>query len=394
MMRIGIDVLPLQTGTRFAGVGCYLKNLIASLSQLDTGNDYVLVVNDSDYLEEVSPPSLQWQKISLIRRHRLGRFWSWWDTVYLPIVFIRQGLDLYHYNSLSEREKLFPPVPFGPHRVVATIHDVIPLVCPEVLTGNVDQRQWHREYKKKFQRLRHADAIMTVSECSKRDIMAYLNYPEERIFVTYNGIAPEFFQKPPPEALAGLTRKYDLPEAFVLYLGGYYSLRKNIDRLLNAYALLHKQQKSSCPPLVLAGLSNADHQAGIQTMLDQKGLPEYVLCLPHIPDDELPVLYRLATLFVYPTLYEGFGLPVAEALACGTVVVTSDCSSLPEIGGESCLYCDPYDPQSIAEMLYEGLTNTETRKILQQKGPEQVARFSWHHTARSVMSVYQQVYEA
>lgn len=390
-MRIGIDVQPLQTGTRYAGVGRHLHDLIGQLvAQNQPETTYTLFLNSADYLDPLADVALTCDRFRVPRKTRLGRF-SWcWDTLYLPYAFFRQQIDVYHYNSLSEAEPMAPPFPFGKHKVVATIHDVIPLKLP-ALYPNEAAPSWKRcNFAAKLRRLRHANAIMTVSECSKHDIMEYLNYPEGRIFVIYNGIAPEFFQEPHPDALAELKQKYELPDRFILYIGGYYSARKNISRLLEAYALLVRQEAPSrCPALVLAGLSAADHQVSIQRLLTEKGLADQVRCLPHIPEAELPCLYRLATLFVYPSLYEGFGLPVAEALACGTVTATSNCSSLPEIAGAACLYFDPCDPQDLAKRIYEGLTTKAIRERLHNQGPKQVARFSWEKTARDVLSVYQ-----
>lgn len=393
-MKIGIDVQPLQTGTRLAGVGRYLHNVLTHLARQDSEHAYTLFLNSADYLEPCESPSTQWETFEVPRKLRLGRFWWWWDTLYLPYALVKQQIDVYHYNSLSEAEPMAPPFPIGSHRVVATIHDLIPLRLPELYPEQGKCSGWNFNFAAKLRRLRHADAIMTVSECSKRDIVECLNYPEDRIFVAYNGIAPEFFQEPTPEALSELTRKYTLPDTFMLYLGGYYSLRKNIDRLFDAYTILLRQDPSNCPKLVLAGLSNAAHKARIRMLINKKELVEHVLCLPHIPDHELPLLYRLTTLFVYPSLYEGFGLPVADAMACGAIVATSSCSSLPEIGGDACLYFDPYNPRSIAETMHKGLTNMNIRAILFQKGLQQARKFSWERSAKIVLSVYARVYDS
>lgn len=392
-MRIGIDIQPLQTGTRYGGVGRYLYNVLTALAAQAGEHTYTLWLNSADYLEPVENLPTTWARVQVPRKRRLGRFWWCWDMVYLPYACARQHIDVYHYNSLSETEPMAPPFPLGKQKVVATIHDVIPLKLPELYPNEVHYSWWNFNFSAKFRRLRQANAILTVSECSKQDIAECLNYPNDQIFVAYNGVASEFFQKPSSEMLAQLRQKYGFSGPFILYLGGYYSARKNLDRLLDAYALLRQHHfPESCPPLILAGLSNRDHHAQIQTMLIEKRLTEHVRCLPHLPDAELPGLYRLATLFVYPSLYEGFGLPVAEALACGTVAAISNCSSLPEIAGAVALYFNPYDPQEIAHTMYEGLTNLSLRQRLQMQGPAQVARFSWQHTARTILEVYQYVY--
>lgn len=391
-MRIAIDVQPLQTGTRFGGVGCYLRNVLQRICRLDGDNEYTFLLNNSDYLANVNAPSSHWKKHYLTRKYRLGRWWWCWDTVYLPMVFVQKSIDLYHYNSLSEIEKMAPPVPFGKHRVVATIHDLIPLKFPEQSQAYFALSRWNFDYTAKLRRLEHADAIITVSEYSKKDIIQFLNYPEEKVFVAYNGVSEIFRQKPMQNQLDEFTQKYHLPDNFILYLGGYYSKRKNIERLLRAYKILRQHLPHPQLKLVLAGLSNPTHQKQIFSMIHELQLTSNVIPLPYIPGEELPYLYRAATLFVYPSLYEGFGLPAAEALACGTVTAVSNVSSLPEIVGDAGLYFDPYDVHSIAEIMHEGLTNTEKRGELQRHGPQQAAQFSWQQTAKRILSVYNQVY--
>lgn len=390
-MHIGIDIQPLQTGTRYAGVGCYLRHVIQSLSRIDVHNEYTLLLNNSDYLEDVAVPAPHWKKYALTRKHRLGTFWWCWDTLYLPAVLLKERIDIYHYNSLSEAEHLAPPISMGKPRLVATIHDLIPLALPSHAAIQKASSCGEFDYFAKLRRLKSADAIFADSACSKRDIVRFMKIPEDRVVVAYNGIEESFFREPPPEALAQFKQRYALPEPMILYVGGYYSPRKNLERLLDAYAILLHDAPAPKPVLVLAGLSNPVHKQQIEALIHAKRLAERILTLPYIPDEELPLLYRTAALLAYPSLYEGFGLPVAEALACGTVVATSNCSSLPEIGGDACLYFDPWDVNAIAEALYIGLTDRERRWEFQRKGPLHVARFSWEACARTVLSVYEQI---
>ncbi len=390
-MRIAIDVQPLQTGTRFGGIGGYLRNVLQRIDRFDGNHEYTFLLNNSDYLANVNAPFLNWEKHYLTRKHRLGR-WRWcWDTVYLPMVFVQKNIDLYHYNSLAEFEKMAPPVPFGRHRVVATIYDLIPLKFPQQSPPHFASSRWSFDYSSKLRRLERADAIITISEASRQDIIQLLNYPKDRVFIAYCGISEIFKQQPGQEQYEHVKTKYRLPQQFILYLGGYYSDRKNINHLLKAYKILCQHLAAPHPKLVLAGLSNPMHQDQIFPMIHELQLTPNVIPLPYIPEAELPCLYRAATLFVYPSLYEGFSLPVAEALTCGTVTAASKTSSLPEIVGDAGLYFDPCDVHSIAETMHEGLTNTEKRNDLQQRGPGQVARFSWDQTAQTILSVYNQI---
>jgi len=265
------------------------------------------------------------------------------------------------------------------------------LKFPDQASEYFSSLRWGFDYSTKLRRLKYADAIITVSEYSKQDIIELLNYSEDHVFVAYNGISGVFTHEPDQEQLDQFKMKYTLPEFFILYLGGYYSKRKNLDRLFEAYKILLSSNIFPKPMLVLTGLSNPVHKKRIGFLLDEKKLSQHTICLPYIPDEELPLLYRSAALFVYPSLYEGFGLPVAEAMACGTVVATSNCSSLPEIGDDACLYFDPYNVDTIAETLYRGLTNTAIREELQKKGPERAGLFSWEQAVQTIVSVYNQI---
>jgi glycosyltransferase involved in cell wall biosynthesis len=389
-MQIGIDVQPLQTGTREAGVGSYLRNLLEQLRRLQTDQTYHLLLNAADYLAPVTAGDPGWPRITVARKHRLGRYWWAWDRVYLPWLLHRHDLAVYHYNSLSETENMGCPRPFGKHRVVATIHDLNPLKFAAELEVPYRGR-WYQEFCRKLRWAAAADAILTVSQASKTDIVNLLKYPAERVFVAYNGVAEHFFQEPSAEVRQAIQARYQLPEHFILYIGGYYAKRKNLDRLLQAYARLRAEMSTPQPVLVLAGISHPAQQAALDHLLAAYHLTAHTRCLPYIPEADLPGLYRLATLVVYPSLAEGFGLPVAEALACGAVVATAQTSSLPEVGGNACVYFDPYDPQSIAEMMQKALTNSQLRAALHQHGPPQVRQFSWSQTARQVVEVYQRV---
>ncbi|MBD3309256.1 glycosyltransferase [candidate division KSB3 bacterium] len=390
-MRIAIDVQPLQTGTRFNEHGYYLRNVLQHLSRLDGDNEYTFLLNNAAYLADVTPPAFSWKKHYVTRKHLLGRWWWRWDTVYLPTVFLRKNIDLYHYNSLAEWERMIPPIPFGKHRVVATIYDMLPLKFPEDRSASGPSSRWAGEYATKLHRLAYADVILTLSECSKQDILSLLPLPESRIVVTSCGLADHFTHPPASGQAERVRATYHLPEAFILYPGGYVSRRKNIERLLEAYDLLRQALPAPLPALVLAGLSQPADQEQVASLLHKRNLALHVMTLPYIPEEDRPYLYRAATLLVYPSLYEGFARPVAEALACGAVVAASNTSSFPEIAGDAAFYFDPYDSANMAEVMAEGLSNIPRRQDFQHRGPDQAARFSWETTARKILAVYNQV---
>lgn len=393
-MRIAIDVHPLQTDTRFGGIGDYLRNILPLFSHLDGVNEYTFLLSNSDYQTNMNAFCLNLKKHYLTRKHCLGRWWWCWDTVYLPMAFVQKNIDLYHYNSVTEPENLSPPLPFGKHRVVATVYDLLPLKFPQQSLPPSASLRWNSGYSWKLQRLQHADALITISQTLKQDIIELLNYPEERIWIAPYGISENFRQQPDQEQYEYVRARYNLPEQFILYVGGYSSDRKNIERLLNAYKILRQHLPAPQAKLVLAGISEPIQRKKIFSLVHYLKLPSNVIPLPYIPEEELPCLYQAATLFVYPSLYEAFAHPVAEALACGTVIATSNTSSLPEIVGDAGLYFDPYDAHAIAETMYQGLTNSTLRQTLQHRGPQQAARFSWVQSAQVILSVYNQVHSS
>jgi glycosyltransferase involved in cell wall biosynthesis len=393
-MRIAIDVQPLQTETRFSQIGNYLRNVLQQLHHIDADNEYTFLLNNSDRLADLNTSFLTWKKHYLTRKHLLGRWWWCWDTVYLPTGFIQKDIDVFHYNSLAEAEHMAPPKPFGKHRVVATIPDLIPLKFPEPVTSDSSSAKWHINYSTKLRRLEHADALITLSECSKQAILERLAYPEERVFVAYTGISEMFRHQPSHQHYQDVVEKYQLPDNFILYLGNDTRPRKNIERFLKAYKILRHSLPAPQPYLLLIGFSDSSHQEQIAALSHKLELTPYILTLPAVEHDALPCLYRAATLFVAPSLYESFSLPVVEAMACGAVVAISNTSCFPEIVGNAGLYFDPYDINSIAETMFHGVSDREKRQHLQAYAPQQTLHYSWSQTARSILAVYTQVHGA
>ncbi len=394
-MRIAIDVLPLQTDRHCGGIGHYLRNVLQRFSRLDGENDYTFLLSNSENLTPLNAVSRHLKKHYLSRKHCLGRWWWRWDTVSLPMAFVQKDIDVYHYNSATGFDTLFPLLPFNRRRIVTTVYDVGFLKFPHRLAEaslTAHSRPDANDSSWKVRHLRRSDAIITLSEASKRDIAELLAYPRERIFIAPYGISPHFSPGPVPQIDAAVQEKYRLPDSFILYVGRYDSKRKNIDRLLHAYSIVRQRVSAPLPALVLTGLCGDAEQDSLCSVIRQCHLSPHVIPLPAVPEDELPSLYRTAKLFVCPSLYEGFAHHTAQALACGTVAVVPYTSSFPEIAGDAGLYFDPCNPQVMADTLYQGLVNVPLRQILQRKGPQQVGRFSWEHAAQVTLSVYKHVH--
>jgi glycosyltransferase involved in cell wall biosynthesis len=234
---------------------------------------------------------------------------------------------------------------------------------------------------------RKAAAVLTISENSKKDLINLLSVPEEKIAVTYVGLDPLFRKVPEKSELQELRRRYGLKDRFILSVGQLHK-RKNIPGLLQAYRQLAAHSPLNVQ-LVLAG-GDGDGTAEVREAVRQIGRDRVVFagCLP---DEDLLRFYHAAECLVYPSFYEGFGLPVLEAMACGCPVITSNVSSLPEVAGEAALLIDPHRIETITSALVSLLTNPSLSQNLIQKGFEQSRRFTWEAAARKTLEVFEKV---
>jgi glycosyltransferase involved in cell wall biosynthesis len=243
-------------------------------------------------------------------------------------------------------------------------------------------------YKLMVKRLHHAEVIITISEFSKRDIIAYTGIPASRVRVIYLGVDPQFAPLRSQPALADLLSRYELkPKQFVLYVGNTMP-HKNVRRIAEAVKIA--QCKYPCIVLAVAGARDR-YRADLEKAVMDIGVSDGVRFLGPIPEDELPALYNAAAVFVFPSLYEGFGLPVLEAMACGTPVVTSNATSLPEVVGDAAITVDPNSSEAIATAIQSVLEDPRLAAELSRKGVEQARGFNWKRSAEEHLSVYKEV---
>jgi glycosyltransferase involved in cell wall biosynthesis len=234
---------------------------------------------------------------------------------------------------------------------------------------------------------RRASAVITISDSARQDLLQVLKIPPEKIHVVYGAAPQHFRQVTNAGQLASLRQKYGLPEQFLLYVGTLEP-RKNLTRLVQAFSQLKAQGHPH--KLVLAGpwgwSMNGFHQ-----QIEELNLADRVQLLGYIPDEDLPGLYSLATAFVFPSLYEGFGLPPLEAMACGTPVLSSRNSSLAEICGDAAYLVDPRDVENLAEGLRRVVADADLRAQLSESGRRRAQEFSWERAARETAAVYEGV---
>jgi glycosyltransferase involved in cell wall biosynthesis len=293
-------------------------------------------------------------------------------------------IEVVHYPYF-EPFSLSLPV-FKKSKTVVTVHDLTPLLFPEHFPAGF---RGNTKWRIQRQALRRVDAIITDSEISKKDIHSIVRYPKEKIFSIPLAAGKEFkVLKLNKEDRASLKKKYHLPEKFALYVGDV-TWNKNLPRLIRA---IQKTQM----PLVMVGKALASHEfdhtnpwnadlVHVQKEIDT----DQFRVLGFVSTQDLVGIYNMAEVFVFPSLYEGFGLPILEAMSCGCPVITSKAGSLPEVAGDAAYYIDPRNEESITEGITAVISNEKIREELSQKGLQQAQKFSWEKTAKETLAVYQ-----
>jgi glycosyltransferase involved in cell wall biosynthesis len=236
---------------------------------------------------------------------------------------------------------------------------------------------------------RKASKIIAISENTKKDIIDYFGIDEEKIRVIYLGVDRQFSPQPDMDEV-GVLSKYNLPSGYILSVGTLEP-RKNLIRLINAYKMVASSGEPVPKLVIVGGQGWGDEELG--KVVRESGLIDLVILTGYVPDEDLPALYRNTTVFVYPSLYEGFGLPPLEAMACGTPVITSNVSSLPEVVGDAAILIDPYNTTEIAQAIASVLKDKELRERLRMNGLARSNLFSWDKTARETLKLYQEVIE-
>ena len=298
-------------------------------------------------------------------------------SVAMPLMALRDAVDLLHvtYNA--------PPV--SPCPTVVTIHDISFEHYPQFFSPR------DRLILKTLVPLsaRRAARIITVSQHAKREIVARYGIPAEKIAVTYEAAGEQFRPITDVATLQSVRTKYGIGKGpFVLALGNLQP-RKNIGRLVEAFARLERTSTDVKPKLVIAGKAQW-RESEVYRAVRQAGIEESVVFPGYVDDADLPALYGAATAFVYPSLYEGFGLPPLEAMACGTPVICSDAASLPEVVSDAALMVDPSSVPALAEALVQVLTTTGLRDDLVARGLRRAQEFSWDRCAAETLAVYRE----
>ena len=346
-MKIAIDVSPLETGHKVRGAGFYLDNLKKALVKYFPENEYTFFVRGEKLPNKV---------------------------------------ELVHFPYF---EPFFLALPvYKRYKTAVTVHDLTPIVFskhfPRGIKGSIKWQMQRYSLKK-------ANAIITDSNSSKKDIVKYVDVPESRVNVIYLAAGEDFKKLEIGNWKLEIQKRYNLPERFVLYVGDV-TWNKNLPRLLEAVKQINL-------PLVMVGkaLVSEDYDRtnpwndDLVKVQQEAEANTNVIRLGFVSNEDLVGIYNMATVFIMPSLYEGFGLPVLEAMASGCPVITTKEGSLPEVAGEAALYVDAYNTESIAQGLKKVFNDENLQKELSKKGLKRAAEFSWKKTASDTLEVYRRV---
>src|SRR6266404_3593916 len=344
-MKVAIDVSPLKSGHKVRGVGFYLTYLKKALLEYYPEHDYYFFQQGES---------------------------------------ISEAVDLVHYPYF---DPFFRTLPFfKKHKTIVTVHDLTPLVFPQHFPAGLKGKfRWQAQ---RFN-LQKVDGILTDSKASKKDIERIIGVPSEKVTVVYLAAGEEFRRLQTTESsLKSIKKKYHLPDEFVLYVGDV-TWNKNLPRLLQAV-------KEINVPLVMVGKSlvasdfdkknrwNRD-LVEVQKMVEQN---PNVLRLGFVSTEDLVILYNLATVFAFPSIYEGFGLPIVEAMQSGCPVIISREGCMPEVGGDAASYFDGYNTESLVKSITNVFNSKKLQQELSEKGLKQARKFSWKNTAEKTIEAY------
>jgi glycosyltransferase involved in cell wall biosynthesis len=371
-MKIGIDIRLI--GKNQTGSEAYFFNLVKNLSAIDKINEYRLFTDRDPKID----PGLA----KIIEELKLGENFKvdfvkntnkfYWNLWYLPMNLKKNPVDVYHTQYIT---------PFWlpkKTKLLSTIHDISFNYFPEFI------KKSDLFFLKVFipRSIRQADKIITVSASEMKKIIDFYKIPPEKVDFSYNGVDFEkFCQQYSDEGKEAIRKKYNLPKKFLLYIGTLQP-RKNIPVIIEAL-------KNSDLKLVLVGDREAHNfDKKIDKVIEKNNLGEKVVFPGWIDEKDKPILLQIADCFVFSSLYEGFGIPIIEAMAANTPVVCSDIPVHQEIGKGAALFCDPRNFEDFSEKINQVLTNTEIRSNLIEQGAAVARRYSWQKTAKKTLEIY------
>ncbi|MBI2052737.1 MAG: glycosyltransferase family 4 protein [Candidatus Ryanbacteria bacterium] len=370
--------------SRSRGIGLYITHLLQEFRSKKVHNFHYYALSSSiaDFLKTI--PSLNSRKRTI--------YWIERGEWLIRDYIIRYRARHDYISIFHSTDPLFVLPSTRKYKAIATVYDIIPLLFKEdYMHRNLYGRF---RYKTALKNLLYVDKIITLSYTSREDIHRVLGIPKENIVPIYLGVDRRFAPPQDKKLIEAVKKKYGIDIRYVFYVGGV-DHRKNLLALLEAFALLQKRHGEKMK-LVLAGDDinfNKPQRIKILKKIEELSLRESIILTGYLPIEELVALYSGAELFCFPSLYEGFGLPVVEAMACGVPVVTSRVPSLKEVAGEAAYLVDPTSIDEISEGMYKVLSEENIRNQLIQKGFRRASQFSWERTAQETLKVYEEIGE-
>lgn len=371
-MRIAIDARGANwyNGT---GIGTYTNKILQYLINNDKENNYTLYWSGGNYKKYQNTNT---NIIMASKKHH-----NFFEQFYFPNHLGMNNIDIFHVPQNGMGMSLDVPC-----KKVITIHDLIPFIMPETV-GKGYLKRFLKEVPKLIDA---ADGIITVSEWSKKDILKFMPVDENKIFVTPLSADGKYRPLKKDKCRTILREKYNITKPFILYIGGF-SPRKNVKSLICAFSKIYKDLKEEYS-LVIVG-ANKDDASYLNDFSNNLELSSKIIFTGFAPENMLPILYNGCDVFVYPSLYEGFGLPPLEAMCCGAPVITSNLSSIPEVVKDAGILINPYSLDSLMEAMIKVLNSEELKSSLSLSGLKRASDFSWIKTAEETLNAYKSIYE-
>lgn len=374
-MHVGLNaqLLSLDSTYRGAGINTYIHHLLRAVERLDSPHRFTAFTGERRFCaEQMAVHYSAWTT---------RRPWARiaWEQLVLPVAARRRNLDLLH--AMAFVGPLLGTIP-----TVVTVYDLSFLRYPEAF------RPFNRWYLSRFTpaAVHRARRVIAISESTRQDVVDRLGMPPDRVDVVYCGCDPAF-RRLPADEVARFRHIHDLPDRFVLYVGTVEP-RKNVRGLIAAYARW-RHDELHVPPLVVAGARGWYYEEVFRTVT-ALGLTGHVLFTGYVATEDLPLLYNASELLVYPSFFEGFGLPVLEAMACGVPVICSNVSSLPEVAGEAAALVTPDDVVGLCDALRDVWGDTNRRREMTERGLARAATFTWERAAHQSVQTYERALDA
>lgn len=377
-MRIGIEAFRIFRHHKH-GMDIAAIELIKNLQKVDQLNEYFIFCfeDDDDTILHETP------NFKFVRIPRIPSPIA--EQLLLPYLTLKYRLDILHSTGNTSPVLVFC-------KQIVTVHDIIYLEKEKSLKGGSLYQQIGNIYRKLIVpiAIRKAHKVITVSDFEKEQIIKRLPYLQNRVEMIHNGYSQHFLKKP-KELLLNCALRYKLPKEGFLLFHGNPNPKKNTNNILKALYILQQEGKLNLK-VVITDIAEKKILRKINKF-GLNGLEENIVCVNYINNIDLPDVYNMATAFIYPSLRESFGIPILEAMSCGTPVITSNCTSMPEIAGEAALYTNPESPVAIAETIHQLISNTDLQENLVLKGQLQLQKFNWKQSALKTLHIYQHIHQ-